>query len=382
MARVAVSCYTVPMVRIEIDIPRPSWLMLALVAGGVWVLSGMVRGQTSTRAELAPEDAAVTREDAASGVRIVETPPQDDEDDTYPREEDLWEDEDGSALVTPPVRPKPVFRESRMIPPKAPRPQEAASSSAPAQPLPGPAGGDDDASAVREAETRVQADRARGRVLEHRAEILRYQLALLESEAAEDPAAAWDLRARRAELLDLLQDQRAAETQLLSSLQQLWDANGFALLLTREPGDGLAPSVLRWPVTPALGISAHFHDSDYKTRFGFDHGAVDIPVAQGSVIRAPADGVVAKVTDNGMGFSSLTVKHAGGMATLYGHVSGFLVQEGQVVRAGDPIALSGGQPGTKGAGRITTGAHLHFEVYKDGEKVDPMGYLEKREKAE
>jgi murein DD-endopeptidase MepM/ murein hydrolase activator NlpD len=78
----------------------------------------------------------------------------------------------------------------------------------------------------------------------------------------------------------------------------------------------------------------------------------------------------------------VTIRHDNGLATLYGHVSGFLVQEGQRVRAGDPIALSGGTPGTKGAGRLTTGAHLHFEVYLDGKKVDPLEYLVKDERAE
>jgi murein DD-endopeptidase MepM/ murein hydrolase activator NlpD len=92
-------------------------------------------------------------------------------------------------------------------------------------------------------------------------------------------------------------------------------------------------------------------------------------------VAAAADGVIAKVSDNGMGFSSLVIRHEGGFATLYGHVSGFLVQEGQHVRAGDPVALSGGQPGTKGAGKMTTGSHLHFEVTKSGIHVDPLTYL-------
>ena len=60
---------------------------------------------------------------------------------------------------------------------------------------------------------------------------------------------------------------------------------------------------------------------------------------------------------------------------MYGHISGFLVEERQKVRAGDAVALSGGRPGTKGAGRLTTGAHLHFEVLKDGTQVNPLQYL-------
>ena len=82
-----------------------------------------------------------------------------------------------------------------------------------------------------------------------------------------------------------------------------------------------------------------------------------------------------KVSDKGMGFNSLVIKHAGGYATLYGHVSKFLVSEGQTVHAGDPVALSGGTPGTAGAGMMTTGPHLHLAMYKDGEVVDPLPLL-------
>jgi murein DD-endopeptidase MepM/ murein hydrolase activator NlpD len=51
------------------------------------------------------------------------------------------------------------------------------------------------------------------------------------------------------------------------------------------------------------------------------------------------------------------------------------VEEGQLVQPGDVIGLSGGAPGTRGAGWMTTGAHLHFEVLENGEHVDPLDHL-------
>jgi len=132
---------------------------------------------------------------------------------------------------------------------------------------------------------------------------------------------------------------------------------------------------LHWPVSPSRGISAYFHDPSYKKAFGVNHNAIDIRETQGTIIRAPADGVVYKVKDNGFGYSYLILAHKGGLTTTYGHVSEFKVEAGEKVFAGQAIALTGGTPGSKGAGLMTTGAHLHFEVMKGGKYVDPLEYL-------
>jgi len=130
-----------------------------------------------------------------------------------------------------------------------------------------------------------------------------------------------------------------------------------------------------WPVIPDRGLSAYFHDPSYQGYFGVQHNAVDIRADQGTPIRAAADGVVYKAKDNGTGYSYIVVVHHDDLMTTYGHVSNIMVEEGQVVSAGDVIGLSGGMPGTKGAGYMTTGPHLHFEVMKNGAYVDPLRFL-------
>lgn len=130
-----------------------------------------------------------------------------------------------------------------------------------------------------------------------------------------------------------------------------------------------------WPIKPKKGLSAVFLDSEYEEIFGIPHKAIDIPTPQGTDIIAPALGYVYKVSDNGDGYSSLIVAHQNNLLTVYGHISEFLVKEGDLVRAGDVLALSGGMPGTPGAGWMTTGPHLHFEVIKNGENLDPLDFL-------
>ncbi len=134
--------------------------------------------------------------------------------------------------------------------------------------------------------------------------------------------------------------------------------------------------ILQWPVTPSRGISAYFRDPSYTKVFGVPHSAIDIPAAQGTEIQSPADGYVTKVKDSGLGYSYIIVAHTGGVMTLYGHVSKIMVNAGDLVRTGDTIGLSGGQPGTAGAGWMTTGAHLHLEVFQNGQHVDPLLYLD------
>jgi murein DD-endopeptidase MepM/ murein hydrolase activator NlpD len=133
--------------------------------------------------------------------------------------------------------------------------------------------------------------------------------------------------------------------------------------------------VFHWPVSPSNGISAYFHDPAYAAFFGVQHNAIDIRTPQGSAIRAPADGIVYKVKDNGYGYSYLILAHSGGYTTTYGHISEFEVKEGDKVSLGQVIAMSGGTPGSKGAGFMTTGPHLHFEIMKNGQYVDPLLYL-------
>ena len=135
-------------------------------------------------------------------------------------------------------------------------------------------------------------------------------------------------------------------------------------------------SEIAWPVTKNT-ITTSFHDPDYPYRkiIG-EHPAIDIRAAQGSTLRAAADGYVARVKFDGTtNYAYIMIIHNDGLSTVYGHVSAVSVTAEQYVKQGEVIGRTGGYPRSIGAGAFTTGAHLHFEVRKNGIPVNPLDYL-------
>jgi murein DD-endopeptidase MepM/ murein hydrolase activator NlpD len=116
-------------------------------------------------------------------------------------------------------------------------------------------------------------------------------------------------------------------------------------------------------------------NSKFGPRWGRMHAGVDLKAKSGTPIKSPLDGEVidAKITSNACG-GTLFIKHADGYKTRYCHCKQLNVKVGDFVKKGDIVGLTGGAAGDVGRGR-SDGAHLHFEVYKDGKLVNPMDHL-------
>ncbi|MFA6307632.1 MAG: peptidoglycan DD-metalloendopeptidase family protein [Patescibacteria group bacterium] len=139
--------------------------------------------------------------------------------------------------------------------------------------------------------------------------------------------------------------------------------------------ENISSDGLMWPVA-SQRITSYFHDADYPYRYIFEHPAIDIATPQGTALRAADSGYVAKAKDGGStGYSYIMIVHADGLSTVYGHVNKINVSADQFVSKGDIIGYSGGMPGTRGAGPLTTGPHLHLEIRLNGVPVDPLNYL-------
>ncbi|NJN32247.1 MAG: peptidoglycan DD-metalloendopeptidase family protein [Synechococcales cyanobacterium RM1_1_8] len=123
----------------------------------------------------------------------------------------------------------------------------------------------------------------------------------------------------------------------------------------RLPAVGPMSSDFGWRIHPVLGTE----------RF---HGGLDFAIDYDSPVTATAPGVVIYADWYGGYGYAVIIDHGNGITSLYGHNNELRVAEGQIVQAGQLVALSGSTG-------LSTGPHLHFEVRENGEPVDPKGYL-------
>lgn len=114
--------------------------------------------------------------------------------------------------------------------------------------------------------------------------------------------------------------------------------------------------------TPSTKITSGY---GYRPAFRRVHKGLDIKVYIGDTIKSAYSGRVRIVSYEAGGYGKyVVIRHNNGLETVYGHLSKQLVEENQVVKAGEPIGM-GGNTG------LSTGSHLHFETLFLGKAIDP-----------
>jgi murein DD-endopeptidase MepM/ murein hydrolase activator NlpD len=157
--------------------------------------------------------------------------------------------------------------------------------------------------------------------------------------------------------LDSLESRRQFLDTSLKELESAFRLRGQRLAATPNvmPADGWFSHGYGWRKDPFTG----------KRQF---HRGVDIVNDYGAKVVAPADGTVSRTMRLADYGRMIDLDHGYGYVTRYGHLSEILVKSGQRVKRGQVI----GKIGSTGR---STGPHLHYEVFRDGRRVNPWKYL-------
>ena len=151
----------------------------------------------------------------------------------------------------------------------------------------------------------------------------------------------------------------ARDLQLLK-----WAANGRASWVDAASIGRPSSASMLWPVAGRItsGFGYRIHPI---LRFARMHRGIDFGAGFGSPIAAAADGQVAAAGWAGGYGRQVRIAHAGGVGTSYSHMSQIVAEPGSFVRQGQLI-------GYVGSSGLSTGPHLHYEVTRGGQPVNPL----------
>jgi len=100
------------------------------------------------------------------------------------------------------------------------------------------------------------------------------------------------------------------------------------------------------------------------------HYAVDIVVAKDAPVKATADGIVIFSEWTATTGYVIIIEHSYGLISIYKHNASLTKSQGDLVKAGEVIATAGN------SGELSTGPHLHFELWNDGYPINPTNFID------
>ena len=122
-------------------------------------------------------------------------------------------------------------------------------------------------------------------------------------------------------------------------------------------------------LAPVVGtLTTPFGEIQHGTSSTKTHTGIDIHTEKESSVKAVMDGEITETGSSPLYGDYIKMRHDKGFETVYAHCRIIIVQKGDIINEGDVIAQIGDQ-------NISAGNHLHFEVWKDGEAVNPLEYI-------
>lgn len=164
------------------------------------------------------------------------------------------------------------------------------------------------------------------------------------------------IAAQEQEVENLMQQQR----QQIASQENAYNGKPIVIPVTGE---------YAWPLTTSGRITSPFGPRRAPTAGASSyHKGVDIAVSMGSAVLATKAGKVVTATYSPSAGYYVGIYHGGGVYSYYMHNSSLRVREGQKVKQGQVIARSGSTG-------VSTGPHLHFAIFRNGNYMNPMYYV-------
>lgn len=161
-----------------------------------------------------------------------------------------------------------------------------------------------------------------------------------------------------------LKEIQAAEEQLQKEIKKKEEEYNRQLNWTASVGGYIWPENVSKKISSPMG-SRNIHYPGAST----NHKGVDIAgVGYTTNVLATKAGVVMTATKHYSYGNYVVIYHGNGNTTLYAHMSSIKVKEGDSVKQGDVI-------GVTGCSGVSTGPHLHYEITENGARVDPLKYL-------
>lgn len=134
---------------------------------------------------------------------------------------------------------------------------------------------------------------------------------------------------------------------------------------------------IAWPVYPITVVQTYFGDTSYQQQYGVPHIWIQIKATQWSPVYSARDWIVYFVANNDqIWINWAMIVHANWYITVYQYMNQIEVKPGDIVRRGQLIWYSGGEPWTRWAWFVSQWANLTFITFKDGIATDPFNFLD------